>query len=376
MTMYSLKRGEQKINRLDDYEFASEGSHHFSPQRILEANPNIIFDLPELELLNTEAFVSFPEYSTSRGSIDLLVIGSNAEIIIVETKLLRNPESTRQVVAQIIDYIKAFSEETLDDLIRKLNGKFPSEAKRLIKDLNYATHLRDNIRTGNFKVVVVGDYIHPNVLGMIESIHSAPHLSFTIYLVDLHTCRLGPDEIIIKPGIIASTVEVERSVIRIVIEPSSAQYRIDAQSPEPKGKGAKPILTWEQYLANVTKQAFRDILSDFRKRWIAEIDDSINMGQVGFSAGIEYGGKRIPIQYVYDNRIGIISEKAAKYAKIPDHLYDEYITDLKQSGLLHDKYMARGKVEIDFSGIDDETLSIILNSAIKLANGYKSTAGS
>ncbi len=374
MAMYRLKRGESKLERLEEFEYASEGSHDFSPQKILTANPEIIFGLPELELINTEALISFSEYATARGSIDLLMIGSNAEIIIVETKLLRNPESTRQVVAQIIDYIKAFSEETLNDLIRKTKLRFPSEVGRLINDVNFAALVQENIKTGNYKVIVVGDYIHPNVLGMIESIHSAPHLSFTIHLVDLHTCRSESDEIIIKPGIVASTVEVERSVIKIDIEPASTTYRINAQTPEPKGKGTKPILTWDQYLSNLSDPSFRQIIDDFHQHWIEEIDDSINMGQVGFSAGLEYGGKRIPIQYVYDNRIAIISEKAGKYSNIPKALYEDYLMDLKQSAYLHDKYIASGKVEVHFSSIDKEILSIILNSAIKLAKRYKSTA--
>ena len=372
MAMYRIQEAENKVEKLDDFEYADEGQHHFSPQKILAANPNIIFDLPELELLNTEALVSYSEYSTKRGYIDILVIGSNAEIIIIETKLLRNPESTRQVVAQIIDYIKAFTEETLEDLINKIKGQFPNEANRLINDLNFAALIKDNIRTGNFKVLVVGDYIHPNVLGMIESIHSAPHLSFTIYLIDLHTCRLGPDEIIIKPGIVASTVEVERSVIRIIIEPTSNQYRIEAQTPEPKGTGRKPILTWGQYLSNVADPFFRQVIDNFRQRWITEIDDSISMGQVGFSAGLFHGGSRRPIQYVYDNKISLISVKWAKYANIPGDIYEAYLTEIKQSAYLHDKYVASGKIDVPFSTIDAEMLSRILNAAINLAVLFKS----
>jgi len=372
--MYRLRKGESRIETLEDYSFASEGSHAFSPQRILVNNPNIIFDLQELELVNAEVFIACREYSTSRGSIDLLLIGNNAEIVIIETKLLRNPESTRQVVAQVVDYIKAFSEETVKELVRKLSGKFPEGTKRILNDLNFGSLLQENIRTGNFKVVIVGDYIHPNVLGMIESIQSAPHLSFTIYLVDLHTCCLGDNEIIIDPGIVASTVEVERSVIRIFVEPDSARYRIDAQPPEPKGTGTKPKITWEQYLSNVTKPSFRDILMNFRKRWVDEIDDSISMGQVGFSTGVAYGGKRIALQFVYDNKISLISEKWAKSSNIPQHLYDDYIKDIKQSGLLYDKYIASGKVEVEFAGIDDDTLSLILNAAIRLAKRFKKTA--
>jgi len=376
MVMYKLEKGENRIEKLEEFEFASEGNHAFSPQQILTTNPDIIFDLPELELVNTEAIISFSEYSTTSGPIDLLLIGSNAEIVIVETKLLRNPESTRKVVAQIIDYVKAFSRETIDDLIRKTKQRCPDGTSRLINDVNFAARLNENIRTGNYKVLVVGDYIHPNVLGMIESIHSAPHLSFTIHLIDLHTCSHGSNEIIIKPGIVASTFEIERSVIKIDIEPESINYEITTKSPEPKGKGTKPILTWNQYLSNLSDASFRPIIDKFYQQWINEIDDSINMGQVGFSAGLEYGGKRVAIQFVYDNRLAMISDKARKFSNIPKKIYEKYLEDLGQSDYLYDKYIASGKVEVHFSVIDKDILTIILNSALKLAKRYKNQSDS
>jgi len=374
MAMYRLIKGKNKIEMLEEFEYPSEGSHDFSPQKILVANPEIFFDLPELELMNANPLITFPEYATTHGNIDLLVIGSNAEIVIVETKLLKNPESTRQVVAQVIDYVKAFTEETIDDLVRKVKMKFPDKVEGLINDVNFAGHLMENVKTGNFKVIIVGDYIHPNVLGMIESIHSAPHLSFTIYLVDLYTCLSTSEEIIIKPGIVASTFEVERSVIKIDIEPSSINYQISAQTPEPKGKGSKPILTWDEYLSNLTDSSFKPIINSFRQQWIDEIDDSINMGQVGFSAGLYYDGKRIPIQFVYDKYIVLISEKHQTTYNIPKSLYDDYQTSLKQSDYLHDKFISSGKVEVPFSQIEGETLKIILNSSIKLAKRYKKTS--
>jgi hypothetical protein len=294
MAMYHLKKGDNKLSRLSDYEFSSEGSHVISPQRILIDNPEMLLDLKELELFDTEIFLSIPEYSTVRGSIDLLIIGSQAEIIIVETKLLRNPESTRQVVAQVIDYIKALSEETLDEMVRKVKGKYPEQAAKLNNDINFTSLVTENIRTGNFQVLVVGDYIHPNVLGMVSSIHSAPHLSFTIHLVDLNTYSLGDDEIILQPRIVASTVEIERSVIRIEIEPDKIDYRIQSETPEKKGKGRKPILSWSQYLENVSEPAFKPLLQQFRERWLDEIDNSINMGRWDFPPVWNKAGKEYP----------------------------------------------------------------------------------
>lgn len=371
MAMYCIKKGNTLVERLSDYEYASEGSHALSPQRILINNPGMLLELKELEMFDAEIFLSIPEYSTGRGPIDLLTIGSNAEIVIVETKLLRNPESTRQVVAQIIDYIKALSEESLDEIIRKVKDKYPEQAAKLNNDVNFASLVTENIRTGNFQVLVVGDYIHPNVLGMVNSIHSAPHLSFTIHLVDLNTYRLGEDEIILQPRIVASTLEIERSVIRIEIEPEKIDYRIQSETPEKKGKGRKPILSWNQYLENISEPTLKPVLQKFRDRWLTEIDDSINMGQVGFSAGLEYGGKRIPIQFVYDNRIPIISERHRQGYDIPKDLYEEYLSDLKESSMLYDKYIASGKVEVNFEDLDQEVFSLMLNAAFNLALKYK-----
>ena len=372
MSMYRLKRDADEVEWIESHEYLSEGQHFFSPQHILASNPEIIFGLPELELLDTDAIVSIREYSTTSGSIDLLMMSANGDIVLVETKLISNPESTRQVVAQIIDYIKAFSTESIDDLAMKIKGEFPQVANRLLTDVNFSAVVKNNIRTGNFQAIIVGDSIHPNVLGMIESIHSAPHLAFTIHLVDLDTYRIGNDELFIRPSIVGSTVEVERSVIKIEIDMESGETRIEGETPEEEGEGSRPKLSWEEYLSNVTEPSFRSILNKFKNRWIDEISDSINMGTVGFSAGVEIGGERTVIQKVYDDRVATISERAQGSYGIPKELHQEYLSRLKESDLIHDKYLSSGKVEVYFSDIDAELLRLILNAAFTLAKRYKS----
>lgn len=152
MSKYILKKGDKHVTSLSDYEFASEGSHDLSPQKILFDNPEMLLDLKELEMFGAEIFLAIREYNTSRGPIDLLLITEKAEIVLVETKLLRNPESTRQVVAQVIDYVKAFSEETLEEIIRKIKSKHPEQAAALNNDINFSSLVSENIRTGNFQV--------------------------------------------------------------------------------------------------------------------------------------------------------------------------------------------------------------------------------
>ncbi len=56
------------------------------------------------------------EVPTIAGSIDNLFISRAGYLVTVETKLWRNPEAKREVVAQLIDYVTALSQLTYDAL--------------------------------------------------------------------------------------------------------------------------------------------------------------------------------------------------------------------------------------------------------------------
>ena len=355
--------------KLEDYKYGTEGRDESSLQKVISSNPDFITSLPELQLTESEILLIFREYPTARGNIDILIITENAEIIIVETKLIKNSESTRTVVAQAIDYVKAFSSETLESFLEKISKKKLNKntlLERIKKDERFMALLAKNIKAGVFRVLILGDEIQPNVLGMIESIQSAPHLSFTIYLVELNAAMFDEENIIITPKIVANTLEIERSVIKIEIL-SKGDYKIESEIPSKESKGSKLILTWEQFLDNISNKEFRNIIEDFRKKWVSEIDDSINMGQVGFSAGLNYGNKRIPIQIVYNNRVAIISEKMRESYNMPEKLYQEYREDLSKSPMVYDKYVSGNKVDVGFDAIDTETFKLILDASLNFA---------
>ena len=73
-----------------------------------------------------------------------------------------------------------------------------------------------------------------NVLGMIDSIQSAPHLSFTIYMIELNTYIYDDSHFTVEPRVISRTNEVERSVICAEIAPESLKYKLESQTPSPK----------------------------------------------------------------------------------------------------------------------------------------------
>lgn len=370
MACYSININTNNFTKLDGYRFKNEGHSEVSPQKLLKNYTDLITDIVGLDLLNTEIIYAIDEFPTHRGPIDILYVGSNAEIVIIETKLLRNPESTRTVVAQVLDYVKALSNESIESFAKKLSLKQNGQDHKLMNDLNYRSLIQENLRTGNFKVLIVGDAIHPNVIGMVDSIHSAPHLSFSLYLVELDT-YIKEQDVVIMPRVVAQTTEVERSVIRIEIDPKELKYEIQAETPSETGKGTRPILTWEQYLENIQNMEFSKIINEFKSKWVQVLGDNINMGQVGFSAGIIYGERRVPIQYVYDNRITIITDKAKDYSNIPDKLYEAYKNNFKSAPAIYDKYIVGNKATIYFDTIDAKTLTLILDSSFDLAKKMK-----
>ena len=61
------------------------------------------------------------EIETGAGTADILYVTPTGQIVLVETKLWRNPEARREVVAQILDYAKQLTTWTYEDLARRLS---------------------------------------------------------------------------------------------------------------------------------------------------------------------------------------------------------------------------------------------------------------
>jgi hypothetical protein len=91
-----LKDGNQFVV-LEESEFNAETAL----QEALKRNPSVI---PTGDLELDEVVVVGREAALPAGSADLLLVDSEAHIIIVETKLSKNPELRRQVIAQLLDY--------------------------------------------------------------------------------------------------------------------------------------------------------------------------------------------------------------------------------------------------------------------------------
>src|SRR5690242_627905 len=83
-------------------------------QQQLHKSPSI---LPVEEI--DDSFAPLVSLGREIASVDNLFISPNGRITIVETKLFRSPEATRQVLAQILDYAKRLSSLTYDQFEQK-----------------------------------------------------------------------------------------------------------------------------------------------------------------------------------------------------------------------------------------------------------------
>ena len=346
-----------KFEEINIYSFDKETEL----QELLFENPEIIFSVPELEINDEEIAIKYREYMTSRGPVDLLIITKNAEIILVETKLIKNQESTRTVVAQIIDYIKALKADNYEILLEK-NCKYKYVNEEFIKDEKFIYLLKKNIQTGNINGIIIGDDIHPNLLELVDSIQSAPHLAFHINLAKLETYKKN-DQLIMLLKNIENTKEIERSVIKISFENGINQPVIESETPSKEGKGTKPVLTWEEFIENVELK-YKDILNNFRKEWIDTFGDSINMGTVGFSVGFFAGNKRISTSYFYDYKLELITEKHRQKLGASDKVYLVYKKEIEKSQEVFDKYLISGKQVVYYKDISLESLNNIFSATI------------
>lgn len=171
------------------------------------------------------------ELQTASGLVDLLFVNSEGMITVVETKLWRNPEARRKVVAQIIDYAKDLAKWSYSDLVAAVRAATQStESDPLVAaasensdefdEAEFMDRVGRNLRLGRFLLLIVGDGIREGVEEMTDFLQQTPNLGFTLGLVEIALFRKGKsdkDPTFVQPRILARTVEVERAVVTLKV---------------------------------------------------------------------------------------------------------------------------------------------------------------
>lgn len=191
----------------------------------------------------------------TKGYIDNLYISPSGAITIVETKLFRNQEARREVVAQIIDYAKELQKwdsKKLNQVASDYFYKTEGQAADIIDVMANKGHLtlsdegilNDNInfnlKNAHFLLLIVGDGIRSGVQQLADFLNENTSMRFNLALAEMEIYRYN-NGVIAIPNVITKSVLIERY----------------ADEPIPFGKNKdiiKPVLSMNEFIKIFAEQ--------------------------------------------------------------------------------------------------------------------------
>jgi len=212
----------QKLQRimLNSHSFKEEWM-----QVLLEKSPSIL-PTGNISSVYAPLVCLAREVETPSGYIDNLYLSAKGYIVLVETKLWRNPEARREVVGQILDYakdIQKWSYEKIDAVFRKYHHTNESLFSHMVAEklcdasdeAVFVDTVEKNIKASRFLLMIVGDGIREGVEKMSEFLNQNPTMQYHFALCELEVYQLENGQRLVVPQLTAKTELVERGFIRI-----------------------------------------------------------------------------------------------------------------------------------------------------------------
>jgi len=216
-------------------------------QLLVSRYPNLL-PVEQIEPALTPVIPICMELPLPSGFVDNLYATPDGDLIVGETKLYRNPEARREVVAQIIDYAKdlsALSYEKLNEAIRKAeapdgNGGHPSVGLyetvaasvggQEIVEERFIDAVSRSLERGRFLLLVIGDGIQQGTENIAAFLQQHAGMHFTFGLVELAVFELPNDMggYLVQPRVLARTKNIDRGIVsiengKITAKPPAAQ---------------------------------------------------------------------------------------------------------------------------------------------------------
>lgn len=304
----------------------------------------LLFDHPqllptgEIEPLFDELIPVARELPTAAGPVDLVYVTADGFLALAETKLWRNPDARRSVVAQIIDYTKEMARWSYTDLIeaiRKVRKRtdldgdpltaLAAEASEDFDEAAFHDQVSRNLRLGRFLLMIVGDGIREDVEHMADYLQQTPQLGFTLALIEIGLYRLDAkrdDPLFIQPRILARTQEVTRAVVEIrnrVSEQVAVAVSLPAPDEDSNGGGGRTTITEQQFLEALAKNSDAEVVQFVK--WVLENADEHQLS-------IEWGA-RLLLKY--------IDEHTGNYFTFAGFTKRSKLTDLSWLGRMCEK---------------------------------------
>lgn len=180
------------------------------------------------------------------GYIDNLLISNEGQLVLVETKLWRNPESIREVIAQTLQYGMALSALSIRDLERKLpilKGQSISDFlqvhhhnETVVDDFEYT--LEKNLRRGELLYLIVSDGIRVSAERITHWLNDGGSAPFKFGMVELRFFESDNNSMLVVPRTLLKTREISRHVVVVDVQgqgAASAVAQVWDESKTPLG---------------------------------------------------------------------------------------------------------------------------------------------
>ena len=224
------------------------------------------------------------------GTIDNLYLSTARYVVVVETKLWRNPQSRREVVSQVLDYVKDIVTRDFDWLesvwrqFANARGHAPQTLIELMRQASdgeldegqFVDRVQRGIGHGDVIALIVGDGIESQLQQLVSHLcRDSAHLRYSIGLISLRCYQMPVrDEMLVLPELVQEVEPVQRAYVRIELDEALAgQARIasvvethDSGHPVPK----RITLTEEELYDGLVKAVGQGD-TDCVRRFIAEV---------------------------------------------------------------------------------------------------------
>lgn len=153
----------------------------------------------------------------------------------METKLWRNPQARREVLSQVLDYVKDVVCKDYEwfekqwSLFQSLNGKEPSSLVCALSNLSddeidepfIVDRVNQSLARGDIIALIVGDGIETRLQELVAHLcRDSSHLRYSLALVELCCFETGEnvgDELLVVPRIVQEVEPVQRAYVRVEV---------------------------------------------------------------------------------------------------------------------------------------------------------------
>ncbi|ELB2156892.1 DUF4268 domain-containing protein [Vibrio parahaemolyticus] len=163
------------------------------------------------------------EMNTGAGPIDIVYVTPQGRLVIVETKLWRNPEARRKVIGQILDYAKELAQWSFSDLQREVSRRTGIKGNapyKLVKErfpdvdeAQFVDGVSHSLSRGDFMLIIAGDGIKRDANAIVQFLQDAGNLRFVLAMVETAVYKhQHKDLYVIQPRTLLQTQVIDRTL--------------------------------------------------------------------------------------------------------------------------------------------------------------------